>query len=58
MLCYVASLNAARDATADGRSVVETINELLRDNDARRGLRFLLLAAKYLGRQLAESEIR
>ncbi|WP_054842479.1 hypothetical protein [Vulcanisaeta distributa] len=55
---YVASLNAARrEVAADGKSVIETMNELLRDADARRGLRFLLLAAKYLGKQLAESEI-
>ncbi|GAB6945760.1 DUF1641 domain-containing protein [Vulcanisaeta sp. JCM 14467] len=55
---YVASLNAAREVSVDGKSVIETLNEILRDNDARRGLRFLLLAAKYLGKQLAESEIK
>ncbi|WP_054857209.1 DUF1641 domain-containing protein [Vulcanisaeta sp. JCM 16159] len=55
---YVASLNAAREVAVDGKSVIETVNELIRDNDARRGLRFLLLAAKYLGKQLAESEIK
>ncbi|WP_148678327.1 DUF1641 domain-containing protein [Vulcanisaeta distributa] len=55
---YVASLNAARGVAADGRSLVETIGELLKDADARRGLRFLLLAAKYLGRQLSEREIK
>ncbi len=55
---YVASLNAAREVAVDGKSVIETMNELLRDADARRGLRFLLLAAKYLGKQLAESEIK
>lgn len=46
---YVASLNAAREDATNGRSLVETVGELLRDADARRGgLRFLLLAAKYL----------
>ncbi|ADY00733.1 hypothetical protein VMUT_0522 [Vulcanisaeta moutnovskia 768-28] len=55
---YVASLNAAREATTDGKSIAETMSEALRDNDARRGLRFLLLAAKYLGRQLSESETK
>ncbi len=56
---YVASLNAAREeVAADGRSLVETIGELLKDADARRGLRFLLLAAKYLGRQLSEREVK
>ncbi|MGC8607103.1 MAG: DUF1641 domain-containing protein [Vulcanisaeta sp.] len=55
---YVASLNAAREVTIDGKSIAETMSEVLRDNDARRGLRFLLLAAKYLGKQLSESEVR
>ena len=55
---YVASLNAAREVSTDGKSVIETLSELLKDSDARRGLRFLLLAAKYLGRQLAESEVK
>ncbi|BDR93446.1 DUF1641 domain-containing protein [Vulcanisaeta souniana] len=55
---YVASLNAARDVIVDGKSVAETMSEMLRDNDAKRGLRFMLLAAKYLGRQIKESELR
>ncbi|MGC8542770.1 MAG: DUF1641 domain-containing protein, partial [Vulcanisaeta sp.] len=55
---YVASLNAARDAATNGRSVIETLSEMLRDEDARRGLNFFLLAAKYLGRQLRQSSIK
>jgi uncharacterized protein YjgD (DUF1641 family) len=51
---YVASLNAARDAAGDGRSIVRTISEMLKDEDTRRGLNFLLLSAKYLGKQLKE----
>lgn len=51
---YVASLNAARDVASDGRSIIKTISEMLKDEDARRGLNFLLLSAKYLGRQLKE----
>jgi len=55
---YVASLNAARDIATNGRSVIETLSEILRDEDARRGLNFFLLAAKYLGRQLRQSSIK
>jgi len=51
---YVASLNAARDAASDGRSIIRTISEMLKDEDTRRGLNFLLLSAKYLGKQLKE----
>ena len=53
----MASQDAIRRVTADGGSVIETISELLRDGDARRGLRFLLLMAKGLGRQLAEARL-
>ncbi|KUO93735.1 MAG: hypothetical protein AT713_00760 [Caldivirga sp. JCHS_4] len=51
---YVASLNAAMDVASDGRSIIKTISEMLKDEDARRGLNFLLLSAKYLGMQLKE----
>jgi hypothetical protein len=44
---YVASLNAAMDVASDGRSIIKTISEMLKDEDARRGLNFLLLSAKY-----------
>ncbi len=55
---YVASLNAAKVAVANGRSVAETMSEVLKDDDARRGLRFALLAVKYLGKQIKETELR
>ena len=53
----MASQNAIREASVNGGSVVETMSELLRDGDARRGLRFLLLMAKSLGRQLAGAKV-
>ncbi|MFP3161602.1 MAG: DUF1641 domain-containing protein, partial [Vulcanisaeta sp.] len=52
---YAASLkNAVNEAASNGKPIIETITELLKDEDARRGLNFLLLSAKYLGRQLKE----
>ncbi|MFP3173834.1 MAG: DUF1641 domain-containing protein, partial [Vulcanisaeta sp.] len=52
---YAASLkNAVNEAANNGKPIIETITELLKDEDARRGLNFLLLSAKYLGRQLKE----
>jgi len=52
---YAASLkNAVNEAASNSKPIIETITELLKDEDARRGLNFLLLSAKYLGRQLKE----
>lgn len=55
---FEASINAVREVNADGKSTVETVSELLRDGDARRGLRFILLTAKYLGKHLAGEVVK
>ncbi len=52
---YAASLkNAINEVASDGRLVIQSLIELLKDEDARRGLNLLLLSVKYLGKQLKE----
>ncbi len=55
---YAASLkNAINEVASDGRPVIQSLIELLKDEDARKGLNLLLLSVKYLGKQLKERGI-